>query len=124
MIFSLTEADIDNTDALRKYYELLDACLRVIVSAVFSRGLHNEQMMEQTRTFLTENRQGMVGIFKRFARISGTGNADHQGTLGSLVKSYMALITATDFLDVRAALFSSIRFLPLILIPLVRGDGT
>ncbi|PYI16341.1 cullin-4B [Aspergillus violaceofuscus CBS 115571] len=91
--------DIDNTDALRKYYELLDACLRVIVSAVFSRGLHNEQMMEQTRIFLTENRQGMVGIFKRFARISGTGNADHQGTLGSLVKSYMALITATDFLD-------------------------
>ncbi|RAL14630.1 cullin-4B [Aspergillus homomorphus CBS 101889] len=91
--------DIDNSDALRKYYDLLDSCLRVIVSAVFSRGLHNEQTMEQTRVFLTENRQGMVGIFKRYARISGTGVADHQGTLGSLVRSYMALITATDFLD-------------------------
>ncbi|KAE8350978.1 cullin-4B [Aspergillus coremiiformis] len=91
--------DIDNPDALRKYYDLLDSVLRVIVSAAFSRGLHNEQMMEQTRTFLAENRQSMVGIFKRFAKIGGGGAADHQGALSNLTKSYMALIAATGFLD-------------------------
>ncbi|KAF5864788.1 hypothetical protein ETB97_006325 [Aspergillus alliaceus] len=91
--------DIDNPDALRKYYDLLDSVLRVIVSAAFSRGLHNEQMMEQTRGFLAENRQSMVGIFKRFAKIGGKGAADHHRTLGNLTKSYMALVAATDFLE-------------------------
>ncbi|KAF7593334.1 hypothetical protein BBP40_011623 [Aspergillus hancockii] len=91
--------DIDNVDALRKYYDLLDSVLRVIVSAAFSRGLHNEQMMEQVRAFITENRQSMVGIFKRFAKIGGGGAADHQHTLSNLTKSYMALIAATDFLQ-------------------------
>lgn len=75
--------------------------IRVIVSAVFVRGLHNEQMVDHIRSFLTENRPNMVGIFKRFARISGTGSADTTELLQELVKSYMALITATDFLDVR-----------------------
>ncbi|CAK97226.1 uncharacterized protein An14g06530 [Aspergillus niger] len=72
--------DIDNPDALRKYYDLLDSVLRVVVAAVFSRGLHNEQMLEQTRVFLAENRQSMVGIFKRFAKLgvrrSGSKRAD------------------------------------------------
>ena len=97
---SLTMTDIDNPDALRKYYDLLHSVLRVIVSAVFSRGLHNEQMMEQTRAFLAENRQSMVGIFKRVAKIGGAGTPDHHSALGDLAKSYMALIVATDFLEV------------------------
>ncbi|KKK19982.1 putative nuclear pore complex subunit Nup192 [Aspergillus ochraceoroseus] len=91
--------DIDNPDALRKYYDLLDSVLRVIVTAVFSRGLHNEQMMEQTRAFLAENRQSMVGIFKRFAKIGGAGSANHHSALTNLAKSYTALIAATEFLE-------------------------
>ncbi|KAL4941066.1 hypothetical protein BDV06DRAFT_212966 [Aspergillus oleicola] len=91
--------DIDNPDALRKYYDLLDSVLRVIVTAAFSRGLHNEQMIEQTRAFLTENRQSMVGIFKRFAKIGGAGAADHYDALTSIAKSYTALVAATDFLE-------------------------
>ncbi|PYH93691.1 Cullin-domain-containing protein [Aspergillus ellipticus CBS 707.79] len=90
--------DIDNPDALRKYYDLLGSVLRVVVAAIFSRGLHNEQMMEQTRAFLAENRQSMVGIFKRFAKIGGAGATDHHDALRNLTKSYMALVTATDFL--------------------------
>ncbi|RAK99479.1 cullin-4B [Aspergillus ibericus CBS 121593] len=93
------DLDIDNPDALRKYYDLLDSVLRVVVAAVFSRGLHNEQMLEQTRAFLAENRQSMVGIFKRFAKVGGGGAANHQDALRQLTKSYMALITATDFLE-------------------------
>ncbi|KAL4778274.1 nucleoporin Nup186/Nup192/Nup205 [Aspergillus varians] len=91
--------DIDNPDALRKYYDLLDSVLRVIVTAAFSRGLHNEQMIQQTRSFLTENRQSMVGIFKRFAKIGGA-SANHHDALTSIAKSYTALVAATDFLEV------------------------
>ncbi|EAW13129.1 nuclear pore complex Nup192/Nup205 family protein [Aspergillus clavatus NRRL 1] len=91
--------DIDNPDALRKYYDLLGSVLRVIISAVFSRGLHNEQMLEQTRAFLAENRQSMVGIFKRFANIGGAGAAEHHEALSELAKCYMTLVTTTDFLE-------------------------
>lgn len=91
--------DIDNPDALRKYYDLLGSVLRVIISAVFSRGLHNEQIMQQTRAFLAENRQSMVGIFKRFAKIGGVGTADHHDALSDLAKCYMTLISATNFLE-------------------------
>ncbi|KAL4891288.1 nucleoporin Nup186/Nup192/Nup205 [Aspergillus ambiguus] len=91
--------DIDNPDALRKYYDLLGSVLRVIVSAVFSRGLHNEHMMEQTRSFLAENRQSMVGIFKRLAKIGGAAAAAHRNTLDDLAKSYMVLVAGTDFLE-------------------------
>ncbi|KAL2830034.1 hypothetical protein BDW59DRAFT_170319 [Aspergillus cavernicola] len=93
--------DIDNPDALRKYYDLLDSVLRVIATAAFSRGFHNEQMMEQTRSFLTENRQSMVGIFKRFAKIGGAGAPNHHDALTSIAKSYTALIAATDFLEMQ-----------------------
>lgn len=100
----LTAADIDNTDALRKYYDLLLSVLRVIVSAVFSRGLHNEQMKEQTRGFLTENRPSMVGIFKRFGKIGADIGAGHHETLSDLAKAYTALLAATDFLEVSVTL--------------------
>lgn len=96
----LTPLDIDNPDALRKYYDLLLSVLRVIVSAVFSRGIHNEQIKLQTRAFMAENRPCMVGVFKRFARIGGSATAGHHEALCELVQSFMALIAATDFLEV------------------------
>lgn len=74
--------------------------IRVIVSAVFSRGAHNEQIKAQTLAFITENRPCMVGVFKRFAKIGGSTSAHHEA-LCELVKSFMALVTATDFLEVR-----------------------
>lgn len=97
----LTNTDIDNPNALRRYYDLLLSVIRVIVSAVFSRGVHNEQIKAQTRAFIAENRPCMVGVFKRFAKIGGDAAADHQDALRELVKSFMALVTATDFLEVR-----------------------
>lgn len=56
--------------------------------------------MEQTRAFLAENRQSMVGIFKRFAKIGGVGTANHHGALSDLAKCYMTLISASNFLEV------------------------
>lgn len=98
----LTGLDMDNPDALRNYYELLSATLRVIVLAVFSRGLHNEQIMDQTRNFLTENRSSMVGIFKRYAKIGGEASSSHREVIQTLVKAYVALISATGFVEVSA----------------------
>ncbi|EEP80157.1 conserved hypothetical protein [Uncinocarpus reesii 1704] len=91
--------DIDNPDALHKYFDLLLSVLRVIVAAVFTRGLHNKQIVEQTRNFLSENRQSMVGIFKRSAKVGGSERTDIQDSLRELVKLYVALIAAVDFLD-------------------------
>lgn len=62
--------------------------------------------MEQTRAFLAENRQSMIGIFKRFAKIGGAGSTDHQETISDLTKSYMALVAATGFLDVCSFLYT------------------
>jgi nuclear pore complex protein Nup205 len=90
--------DIDNPDALGKYYGLLLSVMRVIVSAVFSRGIQNQQIIQQTHTFLAENRACMVGIFKRSARIGNSSN-DHQDTLQDLETSFMSLVSATGFTE-------------------------
>lgn len=74
--------------------------LRVIITTIFARGLHNQNILDQTRMFLSENRQSMVGIFKRYAKIGALGDTDMKGCLDDLVKSYMALIAAVDFLEV------------------------
>jgi nuclear pore complex protein Nup205 len=92
--------DIDNPDSLRKYYDLLLSVIQVITSAVFVRGIHNAQILEQTRTFLTENRQSMVGIFKRYAKVGGTPASDSYEILRDLIKPYVALITAAGFVEV------------------------
>jgi nuclear pore complex protein Nup205 len=96
----LTLSDIENPDALQKYYDLLLSTIRLIVYAVFSRGIDNEQIKAQIRGFLVENRPCVVGIFKRSANIGSTSSA-HQDSLRELVKAFMALISATDFLEVR-----------------------
>lgn len=92
--------DMDNPDALRNYYELLLSVLRVIVTAVFSRGLHNEHVLDQTRAFLAENRASMVGVFKRHAKVGGAVAADQRQVLKDLVKAYVALVSATGFVEV------------------------
>lgn len=97
---NLAHPDIDNPDALRRYYDLLLSVVRVIVSTVFSRGIHNQQILDQTREFLSENRQGIVGVFKRHAKIGGLADNLPHGPLEDLVKSYVTLITAAGFLEV------------------------
>lgn len=96
----LTKSDMDNPNSLQNYYELLVGLLRVIVMAVFSRGLHNEQMMDQTRAFLAENRPSMVGIFKRYAKIGGEPASKHREEIHDLVKAYVALVSVTGFVEV------------------------
>ncbi|KGY15104.1 hypothetical protein PABG_12054 [Paracoccidioides brasiliensis Pb03] len=97
--------EIDNPDALQKYYDLLLSVMRVIVSAVFARGLHNQQVRDQTRIFLSKNRQSIVGIFKRYTKICGLDDKNARETVEDLVKSYIVLIEAIGFLEVSPTLF-------------------
>ncbi|KAI9790799.1 MAG: hypothetical protein M1816_004757 [Peltula sp. TS41687] len=109
--------DIDNPEALKKYYHLLLSILRIITSVVMSRGPQNQQTLFETRRFLSDNRQTVVTIFKRYAKIgSGGGGGGGDGgvgatvtrvekgskpeiDLGGLVRNLVLLISATDFLD-------------------------
>lgn len=99
-MMQLTIVEIDNPDALKKYYELLLSVIRVICSVVLSRGPQNDQTIDQARMFLAENRAGIVAIFKRQAKIGGVWAGDVGGDLDELVEFYVLLMTMTDFLDV------------------------
>jgi hypothetical protein len=93
--------EIDHPDALSAYYRLLLSVLRIIVSIIISCGPQNPRTMQEARKFLAENRLSMVTIFKRQAKIGST-QADASGIIADLVKHYVLLITATDFLNVSA----------------------
>ena len=92
--------DIDNPEALKKYYGLLLSVVRVITSVVLSRGPQNDQTIDQARIFLAENRAGIVAIFKRQAKIGGVLAGGTGRDLDELVEFYVLLMTMTDFLDV------------------------
>ncbi|KAI9775555.1 MAG: hypothetical protein M1839_001033 [Geoglossum umbratile] len=90
--------DIDNSEALKKYYNLLLAVVRVINSAVLSKGPQNQHTIEQARRFLAENRYQVVAIFKRHAKIGGV-STDASGDLEDIVESFTLLISMTKFLE-------------------------
>lgn len=96
----LTCLEIDNPEALGKYYRLLLSLTRVIATIVLSRGPQNEQTIDSAREFLVENRPLVVSIFKRQARIGGV-TFDNEGVdIEDLVELLVLLIAMTNFLDV------------------------
>ena len=96
----LTCIEIDNPEALSKYYRLLLSLTRVITAIVLSRGPQNEQTIDSARDFLVENRALVVSIFKRQARIGGV-TFDNEGVdIEDLVELLVLLIAITNFLDV------------------------
>jgi hypothetical protein len=84
---------------LKKYYNLLLAVIRVINSAVLSKGSQNQHTIEQARRFLAENRYQIVAMFKRHAKIGGA-HTDASGDLEDIVESFTLLISMTKFLEV------------------------
>ena len=99
----LTTSEIDNPEALAKYYRLLLSIVRVITSVVISRGSQNEQTIESAKAFLMENRPLVVSMFKRQARIGGVSFDTAGVDIEDLVELFMLLITMTGFLDVSYA---------------------
>lgn len=93
--------DVDTSMALQNYYELLASVLRLLVSVFLSRGQQNQQSQHQMRTFLMENRLNMVGAFKRYRGIGGEVAPGSRAVLEDVVKSYVALMSMADFMQVR-----------------------
>ena len=95
-------SDIDNPQAIRKYYQLLLAVLRIVVAVVVSRGPQNEQTINQARGFLTEYRPLVVAIFKKQAYIKGLqhSSTDDSRFLVDLAEFFVLLISLTGFLEV------------------------
>ena len=92
--------EINNTEALSKYYKLLLAITKVLVSTVISRGPQNEQALSLTRDFLTGNRPIIVAVFKREAKIGGVSFDDAGISIEELVELFILLIARSDFLEV------------------------
>ena len=99
----LTTAEIDNPEALGKYYRLLLSLTRVITAVVLSRGPQNEQTIRSAKDFLVENRPLVVSMFKRQARIGGVSFDDAGVDIEELVELLVLLIAMTEFLDVSQA---------------------
>ena len=92
--------DIDNTEALHNYYELLASVLRLLTSTFVSRGIQNEQIQYQMRLFLQEYRPNIAGLLKRFNGQNGTVQARSKQVLTKVVNGYVALMTMADFVEV------------------------
>lgn len=95
--------EFDNPNALRMYYELMLAVLRVVNAAVIARGRQNDQTVFQAREFLQESRHSMVAIFKRSVNVgAGLGQDGAVGRhLADLVDCFTVLVDVTGFLEVR-----------------------
>lgn len=91
--------DVEDPQALGRFYELLLAMLRVINAIVLGQDTQNDQVIYHARQFLHDYRPTMNSVFKRNAGIGANG-ADHQTVLNELVDNYTALIVASGFMEV------------------------
>ncbi|KAM3083833.1 hypothetical protein ACMFMG_002057 [Clarireedia jacksonii] len=92
------DIDANNPEAVSRHYSLLAAILRVICSTLISRGLNNEQTLQQGRKFLADNRASILAVLKRSAGL-GTGNTAAEESIDDIADSFMLLMTITDFVD-------------------------
>ena len=97
-------AEIDNPEALVKYYRLLLSVTRIITAVILARGPKHDQTVECGRSFLAENRALVVAIFKRQAKIGGVSFDDAGVNIEELVELFTLLISMTDFLAVSPSL--------------------
>ena len=92
--------EFDDPDALRKYFGLMLAVLRVVNAAVIARGRQNDQTVFQAREFLKENRHSMVAVFKRSVNVGKGGVEGVEADLMDLVDCWTVLVDVTGFLKV------------------------
>lgn len=100
MLLQLTLIEFESNEALKSFFDLMLAVLRVINAVVLSKGPQSEQTLRQARDFLRDVRPSVVGVFKRNAKI-GTGKMDTGDDLTDLVDNFTVLISAAGFLEVR-----------------------
>ncbi|OAP62814.1 hypothetical protein AYL99_02041 [Fonsecaea erecta] len=85
--------------ALRTYYVLLSSTLRLLLSTFLSRGVQNEQIQYLARSFLTEYRPNMVGVFKKHAGVSGKVDQVLKPLVEECVRCYTGLAALSGFVD-------------------------
>lgn len=85
--------------ALQNYYTLLAPTLRVLLSLFTSRGAQNEQGIFLVRSFLSEYRANMVGVFKKFRGVSGKVDARSEAKLGEVVRCYTGLCVLSGWVE-------------------------
>ncbi|KAJ9634965.1 uncharacterized protein PV06_08660 [Exophiala oligosperma] len=85
--------------ALRTYYVLLSSTLRLLLSTFLSRGAQNEQIQYAARTFLTDYRPNMVGVFKKYAGVNGKVDGTIRPLVAESVQCYTGLVTLCGFVD-------------------------
>ncbi|ETN42279.1 uncharacterized protein HMPREF1541_04220 [Cyphellophora europaea CBS 101466] len=83
--------------ALQNYYQLLAPTLRVLLSVFTSRGSQNEQAVFLARSFLTDYRANMVGVFKKWRGVSGKVNRGGERVLGECVWGYTGLVAMSGW---------------------------
>lgn len=86
--------------ALQTYYALVSSTLRLLLSTFMSRGVQNEQIQYLARAFLSDYRPHMVGIFKKYAGVSGKVDDRSRPLLAESVRCYTALASLSGFVDV------------------------
>lgn len=97
---SSSSLTISAHSALRTYYTLVASTLRLLLSTFMSRGPQNEQIQYQARAFLTDYRPHMVGIFKKYAGVTGKVNEKSIPSLAECVRCYTGLVSLCGFVDV------------------------
>lgn len=96
----LTGSEIDNPDALAKYYRLLLFLTRIVACIVLVRGPQNRQSIDSGRSFLQNNRALVVAVYKRQAKIGGVSFDDAGINIEALANLFTLLVAMTDFVKV------------------------
>lgn len=98
-INAATAAASVNNQALQNYYTLLAPTLRVLVSLFTSRGAQNEQAVYLVRSFLSDYRANMVGVFKKYRGVSGKVDGRSERVLGEVVRGYVGLCAFAGWVE-------------------------
>ena len=91
--------DIDNPVALKEFYKLLCAVLRVITAIVISCGSANAATLQQAKLFLQQNRFSIMAVFKRTSAVHKTAGPPEQEAL-DVADEFGKLMLFTGFLEV------------------------
>ncbi|KAK5122037.1 hypothetical protein LTR85_004283 [Meristemomyces frigidus] len=90
--------DIDNPIALREFYKLLSAVLRVVTAIVVARGPSNAATLQQAKTFLQQNRFSMQAVFKRTSAVQKTAGPPEMEAM-DVATEFSKLMLVTGFLQ-------------------------
>ncbi|KAK5118969.1 hypothetical protein LTR62_000180 [Meristemomyces frigidus] len=90
--------DIDNPVALRQFYRLLSAVLRVVTAVAIARGPGNAATLQLCKSFLLQNRFSIQAVFKRTSSVQRTaGPAENEAQ--EVAEQFGKLMLVTGFLD-------------------------